>query len=120
MAANGRTACQMAEKSKAEGRPYDLILMDIQMPQMSGYDAARRLRELGWEGPIVAVTAYTENWEQCLAAGCDDRLSKPLTEASLRAVVERHLNPPTAAGQWSPAAEQPPACAAPDLATESP
>jgi CheY-like chemotaxis protein len=102
-AKNGQMACEMAEKSKAEGKPYDVILMDIHMPQMSGYEATRWLREHGWERPIVAVTAYTENGEECVAAGCDDHLAKPITEAGLRNAVERHLNG-TPANQWAKAA----------------
>ena len=93
-AENGQVACEMAEKSKADGDPFDLILMDLQMPVMNGYDATRRLREHRWEGPIVAVTAYTkaEDRQKCLEAGCDDHFSKPITETVLRALIDRYLN----------------------------
>ena len=95
IAEDGRAACKMAEKSKAEGRPYDLILMDIQMPRMNGYEATRWLRHHGWQGPIVALTAHAMvgDREQCLEAGCDDYLSKPVNAAELRAVLRRHLGP---------------------------
>lgn len=105
MVENGQMACEMAEKSKAEGRPYDLILLDMQMPIMNGYDAARRLREHGWEGPIVAVTACSKaaDREKCVEAGCDDHLSKPITETALRNVITRHLGGTTqASGSASP------------------
>ncbi len=94
MVENGKTACEMAEKSKAEGRPYDLILLDVQMPQMNGHEAAKWLREHGWTGPIVAVTAYDREVDRkkCLDAGCDEHLSKPITETALRNVVTRHLS----------------------------
>ena len=91
---NGQSACELADKSKAEGKPYDLILMDIGMPQMNGYDATRWLRQHSWKGSIVAVTAYDtdEDHKKCLDAGCDAYLSKPFTEMALRNVVTRHLS----------------------------
>ncbi len=79
IARNGRIACEMAEASRSAGRPYDLILMDIQMPEMNGYEATRRLRTSGWRGPIVALTAHAmaDDRDKCLAAGCDDYIAKP-------------------------------------------
>jgi CheY-like chemotaxis protein len=93
VAGNGQIACEMAEESKAEGKPYDLVLMDIRMPVMNGYEATRWLRSQGWLVPIVAVTAYNtnEDREKCMEAGCDDYLSKPVHETALRNVVARYL-----------------------------
>ena len=93
VAVNGLSACQMAEQSEAEGKPYDLILMDIQMPKLDGYQATGRLRERGWQGPIVALTAHAMvgDREKCLAAGCDDYLAKPVLMSGLREVLERYL-----------------------------
>ena len=93
IAEDGRIACEKAMKSKAQDRPYDLILMDIQMPEMNGHDATRWLRKQGWCGPIVALTAYalSGDREKCLAAGCDDYLAKPFTSAKLREVLARYL-----------------------------
>jgi CheY-like chemotaxis protein len=95
IAENGEAACDMAEKSKAEGRPYALILMDIQMPTMDGYEATRWLRQRGWRGPIVALTAHAMHGvrEKCLEAGCDDYLSKPISSAGLRSLLVRYLAP---------------------------
>ena len=94
IAEDGLVACQMAEKSKAEGIPYDLILMDIQMPKMNGYEATQWLRHHGWQGPIVALTAHAMvgDREKCLEAGCDDYLSKPVNMAELHNVLGRHLS----------------------------
>ena len=78
---------------KPQGRPYDLILMDIQMPNMNGYEATRWLRQHGWKGPVVAMTAHAlvGDREKCLEAGCDDYISKPITAKGLHAVLTRYL-----------------------------
>jgi CheY-like chemotaxis protein len=91
---NGQTACELAEKSKAEGSPYDLILMDMQMPRMNGFDAVKRLRKHGWEGPIVAVTAYATaaDRKKCMDAGCDEFLTKPITEEALQDIITRQIS----------------------------
>ena len=68
---------------------YDLILMDMRMPGMSGEDAARALRAMGVATPIVALTAnaFDEDRRRCLAAGMDDFLVKPLSPDALRAML---------------------------------
>ena len=93
VAENGRLACEMAEKSQAEGKPYDLILMDIQMPRMNGYEASRWLRQHGWKGPIVALTAHVlvADREKCLEAGCDDYIAKPFQNRAVLEMVARHI-----------------------------
>lgn len=70
---------------------YDLVLMDVRMPGMSGVEAARAVRAAGVTTPIVALTAdaFEDDRHACLAAGMDDFLVKPLTEAALRAVLTR-------------------------------
>jgi CheY-like chemotaxis protein len=69
----------------------DLVLMDCQMPEMDGLTATRLLRESGFLGPIVALTANTTSADRaaCLDAGMDDFLSKPATRAQLQAMVVR-------------------------------
>ena len=63
------------------------------MPKMNGYEATEWLRQHGWHGPIVALTAHAMvgDREKCLAAGCDDYIAKPLIVKGLREVVGRHL-----------------------------
>ena len=74
--------------------PYDLILMDCQMPTMDGFEASRQIRDLQQKQPvIVAVTAnaLVGERERCLSAGMDDYLSKPFQAEQLVAVVKRWL-----------------------------
>lgn len=76
----------------AEWQP-DLILMDIRMPGMDGLEATRLIRESGNSLPIVALTAfaYERDRQEALAAGCDDFLTKPLSSAQLREILDRWL-----------------------------
>ena len=72
---------------------FDLILMDVSMPVMDGYEAARRIHALAPDMPIIGQTAYAmpEEKAACLAAGMIDHLAKPLDIEELVRAVSRHL-----------------------------
>ena len=78
--------------TRALAAPYDVILMDVQMPILDGEEALRELRSTGYEKPIVAVTANVMRGERerYLALGFSDHLSKPVTQESLLNAIQRY------------------------------
>jgi signal transduction histidine kinase len=70
---------------KALANPYEVVLMDIQMPLIDGYEATTRLRQAGFERPIIALTAHALNEERdrCLSKGCSGHLTKPISRQQL-------------------------------------
>ena len=89
LAENGRMACDKALQAARDGTPYDLILMDMQMPVMEGCEATRQLRAAGCTRPIVALTAHAtvEDRQRCLEAGCDYYVTKPIDRDQLLLVT---------------------------------
>jgi CheY-like chemotaxis protein len=91
--ANGREAIEALTRA-----PYDLVLMDVQMPEMDGLEATRRIRHAESTGrrrdrmPIIALTASTLEGDRqvCIEAGMDDFLAKPLNPEALRAILARY------------------------------
>jgi CheY-like chemotaxis protein len=89
LTANGKETVRMAMRNE-----YDLILMDMEMPVMNGYQAAGILRKQQMKTPIIALTANAlqGDREKCLAAGCDDYLSKPVKAEELAQILEKYLS----------------------------
>ncbi len=99
----------LAALERIKERTYDLVLMDLQMPVMDGFEATRRIRGMGGAYltlPIIALTADTVAGvrEQALAAGMNDFLTKPYSPDDLYRVITRHARPGNAAAGSTPAA----------------
>ncbi len=94
LVANGAQAIDAWREARATGAPYDLVLMDVHMPEMDGIAAAGRIRAAESEGertPIVALTAnaFSDDRDACLAAGLDAFLTKPLDRERLAELLAR-------------------------------
>jgi CheY-like chemotaxis protein len=94
-AGDGQQAVELVEQAVARGRPFDVVLMDVQMPGMSGHEATRLLRHRHPPNrlPIIALTAaaLVSERDQALAAGMNDFLTKPIDAARLRNTLVRAL-----------------------------
>ena len=94
IAENGAQALERIARSAERREPIELVLMDMQMPVVDGYEAARTLRARGFQAPIIALTAHAMEGsrEVCLAAGCDDFLTKPVDRAQLRNALAAYFD----------------------------
>jgi len=90
---NGAEALEEVRKAREAGRPYDLLLMDMQMPVLDGYSAVKRMREQGLRTPIMALTAnaMTSDRQRCLDIGCDEFCAKPIDFDQFFAALDRCL-----------------------------
>lgn len=94
---NGKKALESALAAERAGSPFDIVLMDMQMPVMDGYDATRTLRSCGYEHPIVAVTAHVMSGdrEKCLEAGCTEYETKPIDRVRLVRLLSKYRHAAT-------------------------
>jgi CheY-like chemotaxis protein len=105
VAANGQIACDLALAARNMGTPFDVVLMDMQMPILDGYEATRKLRAAGYAGPIIALTAHAmkSDRNKCVEAGCDDYTTKPIDRAHMISLIARALTSCRESGKASPA-----------------
>jgi signal transduction histidine kinase len=96
IAADGRLAVDRTLGAEREGRPFDAVLMDMQMPELDGYAATRALRDGGYTRPIIALSAHAmhEDRERCFTAGCDAFAPKPIDRLQLLDLLAQHLAKP--------------------------
>ena len=94
IADNGAIGVQKVMQDMDNGLLFDVVLMDMQMPVMDGYEATAFLRKHGYQRPIVAVTAHalSGDREKTLKAGCDDYIAKPIDNKTLIEVVRKYLD----------------------------
>lgn len=92
-ACDGLEAVDTTTQAMADQRSYHVILMDVVMPELNGCEAAFRLRQQGYAGKILMLTAADEDYDlpRAFSAGADDYLAKPFTPGDLRRAVERNL-----------------------------
>ncbi len=93
IAENGRVAVEMVRSAGKEGKSYDIVLMDMQMPVLDGYGAVGQLRNMGYDKPVIALTAHAMSGDrdQCLAVGCTDYATKPIDRALLLKTISKYV-----------------------------
>lgn len=89
-ARNGEEAVEVCKSNNQ----IDVVLMDINLPLLNGYEATRKIKEFRKDLPIIAQTAYTmgDEMEKCFAAGCDDYIAKPINSEKLFEKLKRCVN----------------------------
>ena len=89
-AENGADALEQIQFAYADGNPFDLVLMDMQMPLIDGYEATKQIRRDNLPCSIIAITAYAmaEDRDKCLRAGCDGYVSKPIDQGNLYNTIQ--------------------------------
>ncbi|KAI5367295.1 Putative signal transduction response regulator, receiver domain, histidine kinase/HSP90-like ATPase [Septoria linicola] len=96
VARDGQEALDVVKESmRAGAQPFNLIFMDVQMPNVDGLTSTRLIREIGYQAPIVALTAFAEesNIKDCMDSGMNYFLSKPIRRPQLKKVLKEYIPP---------------------------
>ncbi|KAK5552303.1 Histidine kinase osmosensor [Exophiala xenobiotica] len=92
IAKDGQEAFDKVRESMHGGARFDLVFMDVQMPNLDGIQSTKLIREMGFSAPIVALTAFAEksNEDECMASGMDYFLAKPIRRPALKQVLKKY------------------------------
>ncbi len=92
IAKDGQEALDMVRESMDSGQRFGLVFMDVQMPNLDGIQSTKRIREMGFSAPIVALTAFAEesNIKDCYESGMDFFLPKPIRRPELKKVLNKY------------------------------
>jgi osomolarity two-component system sensor histidine kinase SLN1 len=96
IAKDGQEAFDLVKGSMEKNESFDVIFMDVQMPNVDGLQSTRLIRGMGYKSPIVALTAFSEesNVKECIDSGMDEFLSKPIRRPALKQVLKRFATIP--------------------------
>jgi len=96
IAKDGQEAYDLVKANMENNKRFDVIFMDIQMPNLDGLQSTRLIRKMGYKSPIVALTAFSEesNVKECMESGMDEFLSKPIRRPALKQVLKKFATIP--------------------------
>jgi osomolarity two-component system sensor histidine kinase SLN1 len=112
IAKDGQEAYDLVKANMENNAHFDLIFMDIQMPNVDGLQSTRLIRKMGYSAPIVALTAFSDesNVKNCMESGMNEFLSKPIRRPALKRVLKKFATipeePETAAASRRPTPEK--------------
>lgn len=96
IAKDGQEAFDLVKAAMEKNESFDVIFMDVQMPNLDGLQSTRLIREMGYTSPIVALTAFSEesNVKECIDSGMDEFLAKPIRRPALKQVLKKFATIP--------------------------
>lgn len=96
IAKDGQEAYDLVKANMEQDHPFDVIFMDVQMPNLDGLQSTKLIRKMGYTAPIVALTAFSEesNVKECMESGMDEFLSKPIRRPALKQVLKKFATIP--------------------------